>query len=150
MGARSILIALRSAINATPPITWPDKTFRCHDGTRNTSPRAWIESPSRQLRDCDLSWETLPAQADGPCKLRGELAIRIAYRLEGPEDVRTAMVAEDIGRIAKYVVRDPSQWGGADTLWNIDPPTVEDIDDESGRPATTVVTIPLMVVYSED
>jgi hypothetical protein len=149
MGIRAIIAAIRAAVPTVPLPTRADVPISCPPGAHPGNPHTWITSHRRETRDAVLSLASLPRVDDSPCGLRCALALQIAYRRDVPDDERIVMIAEDCGRIADYLVRTTAVWGGADDLWQTDDPSVEEIEDPTGRPASTVVSIPLAIKYRE-
>lgn len=144
-----IVIALRNAVISIVPQSMSDYGFTTQREGVIEAPYKWMLNPDRRTRDFDIAVGSFPVR-DGGCGLQMLIHVLISYRLDEAHDLVDLLIAEDMISVINSIERDPSVWGGADSLHSPEPPTVEEISyEESGNPAHYLVTIPFSVDFLE-
>lgn len=146
MGIYSISQAVFQAVGALQPKSLMSTPFRGLEPgvSSGEEPNSWVENPNRETREFRVGFRSTPTNTEG-LKLQASLEIQIVYRLDESDPYLTAY--EDVGLIVQ-ALRDPSSWGGADSLWT-DGAATTSVVSADGRGVTLILSIPFIIYYVE-
>jgi hypothetical protein len=150
MGIRQILAAIRARVPQIALKTQPSRRIIVSDLGTDATPEDWIASPYRDTRSAMIGVAEWPTFYGSPCHNVAVLALQVVYRHDQAESETLAMMLEDHTLLIHGICTAPATWGaGAQQIWHAPPSSHEVITDANGKRATTVVTIPLSVIWSE-
>lgn len=144
---RKIFAAIRHAIQASTPATWPDRNFSCEPNSLVEQPVDWIQSQSRTFRDFCLHIASYPMSANAYCFYSIDVEVLIFYPFSVATDELQILTIEDAVTVQNAIGRHPESWGGADSIsfLNQQPYVYTTVTDDNADAIAQVFAIPMRI-----